>query len=116
MVNEQTYDANNPEFIEAIQKADVKIATKVFGEHPGDVVATIKTTVDALKWIEEVFVSLEKELNEPGTGCISFRAKRLVGMGKYIAIDFVDFADHRLEQYEKSLLKSGAIEPSEVQS
>lgn len=118
MSDAQTYDANNPEFIEAIQKADVKIATKVFGDHPQDVINVIDGASEAIGWLEEIFFSIEKEFEtkEKDKKWSKLRVQRLAALGKYVAFDYGNYVGSKHEDYRYNLRQTGAIERSEVQS
>lgn len=93
-------------------KSDVSSITNVeafrrlFGEHPEDVISTIKSASDAMSWLEQLFKTIEREALDEHNG---YRIKHLAEMGAYIACDMGNYADSEHEKLLYTLKASGAV-------
>lgn len=79
---------------------------EAFGEHPVDVLANTKMAVDGLGWLNEIFVSIEREAE--GRNC-SLRIGRLAAAGIYLAGNLEDFCGGSHTSWSQKLQDVGIL-------
>ncbi len=90
------------------ENPSVEIVKELFGDYPEDVIIPIKGAADALGWLEEVFITIDKEALDARNGC---RIKKLAELGAYLAGNMADYAGCAHETYIDRLKTVGAIHP-----
>ena len=91
------------------ENPSVEIVKELFGDYPEDVIIPIKAASDALGWLEEVFITIEKEALDE-RNC--YRVKKLAELGAYLAANMSDYAGSSHETYIDRLQTIGAAAPA----
>ena len=71
----------------------------LFGQHPDDVIAPIKSSCEMLDCLGDLFEAIEMFL-EKENQC-HYEAKNLVGLGKYVAKDFSRYLDDEFSKLNR---------------
>jgi len=85
----------------------------LFGQHPDDVIASIKSGCEILDCLADLFKAIEMFL-EKENQC-HYEAKNLVGLGKYVAKDFSSYLDGEFRKLNRCIgLPAGKRERNDV--
>lgn len=76
----------------------------VFDDMPEDVISPIKTAADALGWIEQILITIQREVDDPRN---RIRVRLLAEAAAYLACDVSDYAGHMHETYLGRLQVAG---------
>jgi hypothetical protein len=87
----------------------VEIVKEMFGDHPEDVISSIKCAADTLGWLEEIFITIKNEALVERNG---YRIKQLAEAGAYLALDVSNYAGYQHETYTKRLQAAGVAPAS----
>lgn len=76
----------------------------LFGAMPEDVISPIKSAADALGWIEEILITIQREVDDPRN---RIRVRLLAEAAAYLASDVGNYAGHMYETYLGRLQVAG---------
>lgn len=76
----------------------------VFDDMPEDVISPIKSAADALGWIEEILITIQREVDDPRN---RIRVRQLAEAAAYLASDVGNYAGHMHETYLGRLQAAG---------
>lgn len=80
------------------------VVNDLFGAMPEDVISPIKSAADALGWIEQILVTIRREVDDPRN---RYRVMQLAEAAAYLASDVGNYAGHMHETYLGRLQVSG---------
>lgn len=82
----------------------------LFGAMPEDVISPIKSAADALGWIEEILITIQREVDDPRN---RIRVRLLAEAAAYLASDVSNYAGHMHETYLGRLQTAGLAPAAE---
>lgn len=91
--------------------APIDAATRLFGEHPEDVISPIKSASNALAWLDEIFLTIRNESQNSKNG---YRIRNLAEAGRYIASEFSSYTSQAHETMLHRLQAAGAAPITET--
>ena len=91
-------------------KAEDMIASikEAFGEHPEDVLASVKTAAEGFGWLNEILISIKREVEG---GNASPRIVKLAAAGAYLAADLENYFGTQHESMLHKLQEVGILPP-----
>ena len=91
---------NTDDLITAVKEA--------FGQYPEDVLGPIKMADEAFGWLHEVFVSIQREVEDEN---FAARIVKLASAGAYIALDLENYCGSEHERMLQKLREGGILSP-----
>ena len=81
---------------------------EAFGQYPEDVLGPIKMADEAFGWLNEIFVSIQREVEGEN---FALRIAKLAAAGVYLADDIGSYCGAEHETMRQKLQEAGVIPP-----
>ena len=85
-----------------------KMIWSAMGDHPVDILGSMKTANKALGWIGEVCKTIEDETNKPSGTSLS-RIRELASMASYLSDDYGNLTVAVIENMSERMVASGLL-------
>lgn len=89
------------------KSAALETVHTVTGQHPEDIVASLNTASETMRWLHQIFVQIEEKTKRKGDPVALSDIATLAGMGNYLATDFANLFDVQQEDMAAAIKKAG---------
>lgn len=86
---------------------DIETVRRLFGEHPEDLILTMRGAADTFAWLHELFRTIEREAGDVRVD--RSRLERLAGMGAYLSFDYEQVVGNEYDRLWDHLEVAGVV-------